>query len=334
MGRGIFAVCDEDAVYAKRLMEYLGRRKDIPLEARAFTNIELLNTYAAEHRIDVLLIAGALADSLLEGNHIKKVLLLSEEQGEMGIYKYQSADIVMKEVMEYCGGSGQLGKGGYDGQAGIEWIGVYSPVKRCGRTSLAMALGQALSEEFRVLYLNFEEYPGFPEPEQDLEVDFSDIMLSLLEGKEDLEEQMDRAVRRMGAMDYIPPGLSFLDIRALPFEEWERFFDAMEGWNKYDKVILDMGDSVDEVFQILNRCAYIFMPVLDDAASQAKMEQFEYFLEVSELGDMWDHIRQVHVPLRESLPWEMPAWEERGQDRLAGMARGIVEELYGTAKIG
>ncbi len=315
-------------------MEYLSRRRDIPFEVQAFTEEQLLEDYLGERRIDVLLAGQGLAERLPRGAEIGALLVLAEDRGTGDIYKYQSSEAIWREVMRRVDGGGSAGIGSLATRLrGPELIGIYSPVKRCGKTSLALALGKILSERFGVLYLNFEEYSGFPGAEEDSQEDFSDIMLGLLEGKENLEEQVDRAVRRMGNMEYIPPGLAFLDIRALPFEEWERFLDAMEAWGRYDKILLDLGDSVDEVFQILSRCGTIFMPVLEDRVSRAKLEQFDYFLEACDLSEMRGRIRRVSVPKGDWAPWELAQQTEGVDSALEIFARNLAGELYGTAEI-
>ena len=71
------------------------------------------------------------------------------------IYKYQSADGILREVMA-C----------YQIEDNREFtpvgkpsslIGVYSPVNRCLKTSFCLSMGQILSKERKVLYLNLED---------------------------------------------------------------------------------------------------------------------------------------------------------------------------------
>lgn len=44
----IMAVYDEDALYARRLAEYVNRRETIPFTAMAFSNLERLKEYGCE----------------------------------------------------------------------------------------------------------------------------------------------------------------------------------------------------------------------------------------------------------------------------------------------
>lgn len=52
----IMAVYDEDALYARRLAEYVNRRETIPFTAMAFSNLERLKEYGDSHEIEILLV--------------------------------------------------------------------------------------------------------------------------------------------------------------------------------------------------------------------------------------------------------------------------------------
>lgn len=49
--------------------------------------------------------------------------------------------------------------------------------------------------------------------------------------------------------------------------------------SSYEAVILDVGDGIEEVFQILDLCTRVYVPVRDDRISKCKMEQFEKLLQ-------------------------------------------------------
>ena len=71
----IMAVYDEDALYARRLAEYVNRRETIPFTAMAFSNLERLKEYGDSHEIEILLVGEtvkAAADEVKAG--LKMVL--------------------------------------------------------------------------------------------------------------------------------------------------------------------------------------------------------------------------------------------------------------------
>ena len=52
-----FAICDPEAGYACKLMNYITQRKQIPFETLAFSGVESLVRFARENEIELLLIS-------------------------------------------------------------------------------------------------------------------------------------------------------------------------------------------------------------------------------------------------------------------------------------
>ena len=55
--RDIFAVCDLEVEYAYHFMEFISKKKSIPLEIRVFTNVQALLDFLQDHQIEILLIS-------------------------------------------------------------------------------------------------------------------------------------------------------------------------------------------------------------------------------------------------------------------------------------
>ena len=58
-------------------------------------------------------------------------------------------------------------------------------------------------------------------------------------------------------------------------EEWLQFIQEIGACGEYDVLILDVGNQIEEGYQILNQCKKVYMPVLEDPISRAKILQFE-----------------------------------------------------------
>lgn len=106
MKKNVIAVCDSDAEYACNFAEYLNSRKKLPFQAEAFTNAGTLCDYAGKNPPEILLIAEADVDSQVEKLGTENMIVLSDEKDkEEGqhkfVYKYQSAESVIQEVMNY-----------------------------------------------------------------------------------------------------------------------------------------------------------------------------------------------------------------------------------------
>nr|WP_297873082.1 hypothetical protein [uncultured Blautia sp.] len=300
MKKNIIAVCDTEGEYACNFAEYLNSRKKVPFEAEAFTDVEKLCTYAGHNPPEILLIAEGDVDEQIEKLGAENVILLSEEkqqeqEGHKTVYKYQSAESVIQEVMAYYVEHTSPVSDAVNSRK-LDMIGIYSPVGRCSKTLFALTAGQILGEEKQVLYLNMEDYSGFE-------------TLFHLEGAENLtdffyrlrcqetlgSEEIPKFVKTMGKMDYIPPAVSPEDIREIQFSEWIRLFELLRSGRNYETVLLDVGNSVEHVFQILGMCRCIYVPVLDDWLSRCKMMQFRKIME--NCGGIEEKIREIRLPI-------------------------------------
>lgn len=302
--RNIFAVCDLEVEYAYHFMEYLNRKKTLPFEIRVFTSSEKLCEFARDHPIELLLISDAAMCREVEEQDIGQVMILSGGVKNPGleqypsIYKYQSSAQVVREVMARYGeehGSDpapiQVMK------KETELIGIYSPVGRSMKTTFALTLGQILAKKKAVLYLNFEEYSGFEYLfEHVYEETLSDLLYYLRQGNPNFIIKLNSMIQTINNLDYLPPASSPGDIQCTAYEEWVLLLQKIVDTSNYEVVIADFGDGVSQMFRLLNQCTRIYMPVRNDPMSQAKIQQFENLLRISQGETALEKIQKIRLP--------------------------------------
>ena len=231
MKKSIFAVCDLEASYAYNLMEAIDERQGMSFEVQAFTNVESLISYARERHIELLLISAAAMCGELLKLSIGKIMILSEgeKKKELSdypcIYKYQASDQLIAEVMNYYAVEAVPAPAAMLKKK-VEIIGIYSPVGRSLKTSLALTYGQIRAREHKVLYLNLEEYAGFETLlEEKYEADLADLLYFARLGSGNLVYRMGSLIRHLGGLDYIPPAL----------EQYERVLKQQNALNVLEK---------------------------------------------------------------------------------------------------
>ena len=308
-GREIFAVCDLEVEYAYHFMDYLGKRKNIPFEMRVFTKAETLLAFVKENPVKILLIGeGAMSDEIRE-QQIGQIMILSEGvlpetlREYPCIYKYQSSQQIIREVMaSYGEGCGEEYAGIPVGKKKTEIIGIYSPVGRTMKTTFALTLGQILAKNRAVLYINMEVYSGF---EQLLNRTYDHTLREILyyvhQGTSNLMAKINGVIQTMNNLDYIPPVMSPVDLMETSLEEWRELFSQIATYSSYEIIILDMGDGLADLFSILEQCTKIYMPVRNEAMSQAKVGQFEEILKARDNNNISDKIRKVQLPYHRTI---------------------------------
>ena len=333
MRKEIFAVCDPDKEYVSAFADYLNRQKMIPFDIRAFSRSETLLESMGGETIDLLLISPELFTREVKEMQVGTVVLLNdcmepESTGEYpSVSKYQSGQEVIRKTLLYY-------KGGNDPKSGpsavkktMEIFGVFSPVGRCGKTTFALTLAQILGKRGKTLYINLESYSGtalfLTEGSGGC---LTDLLYYCSRGEETGNGSLLRKAAGMaekaGRFDLIPPVKLPWDIRGATSREILTLVDVMASESEYEFLVLDIGNEVEDVLHVLERCSHIIMPVCRDRISCAKINQFEetmrdwgadsvlekivktrppanipegngtFFLEQLECGRMGEHVRQ------------------------------------------
>jgi len=326
------AVYDEDAFYAERLSDYVNRKEKGIFTAQAFTSKEKLEEFAKKHEIDVLLTSettGAGEDSpIVSGQKI----VLSEEQaskdtGDKTIYKYQSGDDIIREVMSvYCEMPGA--QEALPGLAGKKKriIGIYSPVGRCGKTCLALAVGQLLAKEEKVLFISLDTFTGFTGLlDERWKRDLSDLIYYFKQGRFNVV-RLNSIIYYMGDMAWLPPIRFPDDYNQVTAEEMAALMGKILEDSDYTTLVLDMGNYGKQVIPLLEICQVVYMPVKEDFFSQSKLQEFEEYIDHSERRSLKAKFQKIHVPMvtgmkrMEHFPQEL-LWGDMG-DFVRSMLKG------------
>ncbi|MGN0373357.1 MAG: hypothetical protein ACI4F3_11140 [Enterocloster sp.] len=317
----IMAVYDEDPLFAERLADYANQKGKLPFTAMAFSSLERLLEYACENPVEILLVGEGARDKV-EGVRAKQVMVLCE--GEMTekredtapIYKYQSGDGIMREVMaSYCGFSPEPGLALLGRKAVV--AGIYSPVNRCMKSSLALTVGQQLSRSMSVLYMNLEEYSGFSRlVGGEYETDLSDVLYLYRQGTFNWMKLKSMVYTR-GSMDYIPPVRYGEDLGQIEPEDMAMLIGRIARESGYDRLVVDIGHMGRGALPLLGICDVIYMPVLDDCISAARLEEFEDYLAAADDGSIRDKIQKLRLPrpgtvFRRESYMEQLMWGELG----------------------
>lgn len=305
MKKSVFAVCDLDASYACNLTEYLNERKSTPFEVQAFTNVESLELFAKENEIEILLISTRAMCNEIKELAIKRTIILSEGEKLEDleeypfVYKYQSSDLLLSEVMEYYAADHPRSHFLTTASHKTKLYAVYSPIGRTRKTFFSLALGEILAERKKVLYVNLESFSGFEELfGMTYRADISDLIYFSRQKENSLIYRLNSVIQTFHELDYIPPAVSPADIRDVTGEEWLIFLEELMEYGEYDVIILDLSDQVDELLQLLRRCDQIYMPIQEDMMSRAKLAQYDKLLHILELDELHEKTLRLRLPVQ------------------------------------
>jgi len=301
VGSKNLVICDRELDFASRLADYLGGKKELALQVKLCGSPEQVEAVRRETAVDILLADEEIRFTEGELAGIPKVVRLSASPVEAGspvcrIFRYQPGDDIYTHLVEALaeGGMGELWN--VRKKESGRLIGIYSPVHRAGQTAFALEKGMELAETSNVLYVNLEPYAGiggyFPEEEK------RNLSMLLYYAKQEMGNPgllITTLVKQMKGMDYIPPVIFPEDIRTVTASEWVKLFGEILNRSIYDVVILDLGDSVQGLFDILEICDTIYMPVADDRPAVSKIYQFEEVLCRQGYGEVWERMIRCDI---------------------------------------
>lgn len=275
-----FVICDKEADYARNLMQMIGSRKELGFQMHMFQKLEPLKKFAEQKSIQVLLIGEEyLAEERVQIPAAEKFVLVKEEgrtleDEEKELYKYQSVDQILTKVLEFSlNDQSTLPKARKKTRGSM--IGVYSPVHRIGKTKYALELGKEMAQKGPVLYLNLEEYSGcehYFSAQQDQNL--GDLLYYAKQEAGNIGLRISMMTNQMENLDYILPIPVVQDLQAVSKEEWMQLFEQILEKSIYEVLLLDLGDSVNGLFSILEACDSVHTLYIEEPAARAKMKQY------------------------------------------------------------
>lgn len=317
----IMAVYDVEPRYADRFADFTNQKEKAPFTVVAFTSVEALREYAKTHTIEILLISNEVPKETVKEILAAQVVVLAEgevvpaEDEYPSVYKYQSTDSIIREVLAHYCEQPRAASRVLPGKK-AKLIGVYSPIGRCLKTSLAWTMGQQLGKNGKVLFLSLEEYSGFSkllgeEPQTDL----SDAFY-FYQQKTCNFMRISSLIYTWGNLDYIPPVRYPEDLGQME-ENLVDLIGRMAVEGGYEIIVVDVGSLARNAIPVLEVCDVIYMPVKDDCVSAAKLEEFTEHLEVSGKGAVLEKIQRLKLPYhngfgRRDTYLEQLLWGELG----------------------
>ncbi len=327
----ILAVCDEEEVYASKLADYLNLKEGFPFQVRHFSTIGKLVQFSNQQDVEAALVCEKYEDELTKAQVIPSVITLSEtnnieRKGQKTVWKYQSCEVLIKEVLQI------LAKEGKEGShilrnVPLKIIGLYSPVKRTMQTTFGLTMGQLLAKRGKVLYINMEGFSGLNSMlKRNFQRDLSDLLYYMQNGKQGLTYIMGSMVESVNGMDILPPMLCQMDLISIEAKEWLSLFYEIESHSEYEYLILDLSDSIQGLFEILRQCFVIYTMTERDGFAMAKIDQYEQMIKQCRYEDILNKTHKCELPKFSYLPEQL---DRLTVSELASVVKEkIKEDLY------
>lgn len=325
----VMVLCDTEEEYAQLMTEFMRKQKNLPWELHTYTNVDtLLGT--EQSGLAMLVVAESAFRQELRGLAPGCLVVL----GESGVMrwedisyvdKYQEAEEVFRQLLGVYMEIADIQLPFLRTNRKTVFIGNYSPVHRCMQTSFAITMSLMLAKKHSTLYLNFEHYAGISELLPDMQtLDLADLLYFLNAQKDKFRLRLQTILKHKGALAYVPPVKSGQNLITVTPQEWLGLLERIEELEEYEYVVLDLGESMQGLFEILRMCRHVYTLTREDRIARGKLLQYEQVPALYEYGDVLGKTKRLSLSHIQKLPEEL---EQLTKGDLADLVKGLLGDL-------
>ncbi len=289
------AVFDSDALYCERLSEYLRSHLKLSFEIMSFTEGGKLLEYLDENEIALLVVSESDANGLkgeIPGRNCRNIMILDEEGkneeleelsisygiGIFHVSKYLPAAEIVDRVLELCI-SGAEGFSGLKVKAldsTSKLLGFYTPVSRCGQTSFAIKMGEALARKGRTILLSFESFSAITSLfEQEVEEDITDLLYFADCERDKFCLYLEKIKRTRNGLDFIAPAKTAMQVKEISYEKIRELVELLAREAGYQYILFDLKDYPDGFFEILDMCDIVYTVMRNNSADHYRLGRYD-----------------------------------------------------------
>ncbi len=275
-------ICSRNPEYGASLMMALKRISAGKIEAMVFSRPEVLSECIPVQEMDLLVLDGWEKEVLgqdAEDAGIPVCILTEQPSGE-GIFKYRPVREICKDLLMKA----KKGRDVSSRPSGC--IAVFSPLGRCGKTALARALLRAGSEQDG-LYIGMEEYAD--------RVVHSEVLYLVKQRSPDLYEAVLRETISDDGLQILYVSGIFSELRDVQRGDLEWLHEQLLQPGRYRTLVYDVGGASLQELSLLTLFERIYMPVLTDPVSQAKIQAAREQLRSMKLGEVLRRLCAVEL---------------------------------------
>lgn len=272
-------ILDEEMNYVGKLAAYLNRKKKGEWRCSAYTHPDVLYKEMEEVQPDMIL---STKEEVVE--HIRKhypnvccVYLtdreIREPYGTDCVYRYQSAAMIVEEADRILKCEGRYGN------TEKTAVAVYSPVARCGKTSMLLDYVRE-NKQRKWLYIGMEDYCG-----QNGET--VDDLLYFVKEKKD--EKVLRTIEKYNGIVASP--FSLFDTKTWNREDMVWLLEVLKKASGYDGMLFDIGTGVLHHIRMLTAFDKVIVPYVQEPTALVKKDRFIQLVKAYGLEEWTEQIR-------------------------------------------
>lgn len=278
MGKPLVVLADSDEKYVLvlecRLLEALDDIADIEV----ISDEECFQEFVSfPHDIEAMVVSEQFSGPRLAGLNIEHLYVLAEEEDSAQadafdppssrLFKYSAPELVCSKVLNEC-----VNLRKHETVQKTSVVLCHTPVGGAGTTTVALALASAFNAMYkRVLYVDAEHVQSFASFLSSGSIAGTDMARDMSRSGGDVFTNMLGHLANDG-FDYVPPLRSGLAGCGVEFSFYERFIASARASGRYDYIVVDTDERLDESkTRLLGLADSILVPVTQDVHALHKV---------------------------------------------------------------
>ena len=297
------AVGVEDDRYAKRLSAYFAGKLMNECSLYCFHSPKELRNSEEIMEFQILLAEENFLRDLKETKEIPLKILFHEGsapeelKGLPAIGKYESAELILKQVYALMGETGP-GDRLYLGSK--QMIAVYSPACMEERELFSYVLARELARKREVLWICFSDFPAMAEIlEPEGKRGMSELLYYSRKGETHFMNCLRSVAERTEGMDYVPFAENPENLHELNEKEYEDFFRKLREKTDYGTIVVDFAFLTPGFLKLLGLFDVLYVPMTENV-SEYKKKAFTEYMKKGE-SEIAKTVTLAKGPLHETL---------------------------------
>ena len=304
--RHIIAVIDTDIRFALKLSDFLSKEDRLPFKAVAYTSFQMYSNESSSMETVAFItdfdnvdecISTGIPVILLSDDAMVKSKYAESSKLFCSIFKFCGVHIIVDELLGFFAKNSSLGFSGTGKNTRV--YGVYSPINRCGRSSMSVALHSYFcSLSTSSLLISFDEYDSvFAVLRKENSRDLSDVFYGYKTG--DLNfAKLGECISRVEDLNIVLPARYNEDLFYLSDSELLKFINDITVSNLFEIIVIDFGSIGRRTMQVLDICEKIFCPVIGESngVELSKLNEFKSLLGRNGYPEILQKLYEIKLP--------------------------------------
>ncbi len=343
------SVCSDDVLYCERLVNYFNSHYYDTFQWNVYTQSVYLQQIFEANTADLILVGREMKSELqkldesLRDGQLWAYLAEDDGEQEEGIWylaKYRRADRIFRDLLDLYAQKEHVR---YENAAIVSgkttFIAFVSAAGGLGASTIACAAAKSFSRMEKTLYLNLEDtgsceisFKGEEKPGLD------ELVYALKSRRNTLGLKIESSVSQDEAGTYyFKECANPMDLQSLLPEEIEELLKAIEAAKIYDKVIIDLGNGLqDKEITVMSLANRVVMVTDNSEIAALKLRRCLAFIQTVEETKKVDIFSKIHIYFNKVLKnTQIP--EQISQIRVCGAFpviengnfTGIIEKISG-----